>query len=338
MQRRSLALLCTSGCLGLLVAGCGVQRGESAVVSEGNPARPAGVSCLGRVTPGDRIVKVSAPPQSIVKVLRVRRGSRVRARQELAILRDYDVAAAALTEAVSDVAVAESAVVQAKAGEKPAAIAAQEAAVRRQEAVLLNAQKDFDRKQALVQDGLVPGQDLDAARLTFDTARQGLSREKDLLQSVKQVRSEDVLVAEKQLAAAQAKVDYARAALNQNRILAPEAGTVLEIHAYPGEAVSSEGLLDLGDLGRMFVQAEVYISDIPRVRVGAAATVTGEGFAGTISGKVMEILRQVSQNQLYPTDAFTAADKRVLEVRIRLDDGAKVQHLSNSQVSVRIEP
>ena len=88
----------------------------------------------------------------------------------------------------------------------------------------------------------------------------------------------------------------------------------------------------------MFVVAEVYVSDVPRVREGARATITGEGFTGALTGKVEEILRQASNNQLYPTDALTAADKRVLGVRIRLDDGKKVQHLSNSQVSVHIEP
>jgi len=338
MQARSLVLLCTNGWLGIVAAGCGTGHGQPDVVSAGNAAQPLGVTCLGRITPGDRVIKVSAPPQSIVKQLRVRRGSQVRAGQELAILRDFDMAAAALAEAESDVAVAESAVAQAMAGEKPAAVAAQEAAVHSQEAALLNAQKDLARKQDLFHDGLLPGADFDAARLAVETARQGLLRENELLRSLKQVRTEDVQVAEKKLAAAKAKETYARAALNQNRIVAPEDGTVLEIHAYPGEAVSSDGLLDLGNLGRMYVEAEVYISDLPRVREGAGATITGQGFSGTISGKVVEILRQASDNRLYPTDAFTAADKRVLGVRIRLDDATRVQHLSNAEVSVRIEP
>lgn len=148
----------------------------------------------------------------------------------------------------------------------------------------------------------------------------------------------DVQLAQQRLAAARAKEAYARAALVQNRILAPEAGTVLDVHAYPGEAVPSDGLLDVGDLSRMFVVAEVYLSDLPRVQLGAPATITGDGFAGSISGKVVEVLREASQNQLYPTNVLTAADKRVIGVSIQLDDGSKVQHLSNSRVSMRIEP
>jgi len=338
MRTWSWVLLCAGGWLGLVPAGCGMRHGESSVAAAANSAQPLGVSCLGRITPGEHIIQVSAPPQAIVKELRVHRGSEVRAGQELAILRDYDIAAAALAEAETDVGVAESTLVQAKAGEKPAALAVQEAAVRRQESVLRGASQDFERKQGLFQEHLLATADLDAARVALESARQGLKRENELLQSLTQVRSEDVQVAEKKLAAAQARKAYAVAALNQNRIVALQAGTVLEIHAYPGETVSSNGLLDLGDLSRMFVEAEVYISDLPRVRVGAAATVTGEGFAGALSGKVVEIMRQASDNRLYPPDVFTAADKRVLGVRIRLDDVTKVQHLSNSQVSVRIQP
>ena len=88
----------------------------------------------------------------------------------------------------------------------------------------------------------------------------------------------------------------------------------------------------------MYVLAEVYISDVPRLRTGAAAVITGEGFDGTLTGRVEEILRVASDNEVYPTDPRAAADRRVLGVRIRLADGARVEHLSNSQVSVRIQP
>jgi HlyD family secretion protein len=337
MQASTIVLMTAAGLSSLIGAGCG-SHAQPAVVSAGNAPEPVGVSCLGRITPGDRAVKVSAPPDSIVKELRVRRGSRVAPGQELAVLRNYDVAAASLAEAASEVAVAESEVAQTKAGEKPATIAAQAAAAHRQETVLRSAETDLARKKELFEGGLLPKSEFETSQAAVDTARHDLDRQNELLRSLHQVRSEDVEVAEKKLAQAQAKAAYAKSVLEQNRILAPAAGTVLEIHAYPGEPVSQDGLLDLGDLSRMFVDAEVYVSDIPRVHQGASATITGEGFSGTLSGKVVEILRQASGNQLFPNDALTAADKRVLVVRIRLEDAGPVQHLSNSQVSVRIEP
>jgi len=336
MQATHAALLCTSGWLCLAAAGCG-SRQQSAVAAS-PPPEPVGVTCLGRITPGDRIIRVSAPPQAIVKQLRVVRGSQVKAGQELAILRDYDIAAANLAGARTDVAVAETGVAQAKAGEKSSAIAAQQAAIQRQQALLLSAEKDFERKQELSRGGLLSGAELDVSRLALETARDDLNRESELLNSLMQVRPVDVQVAEMKLAAAKAKEAYARMMLDQSRIFAPSTGTVLEIHAYPGETVSGDGLLDLGDLTHMFVEAEVYVSDLPRVREGAAAAISGLGFTGTVAGRVVEILRQASDNRLYPPDAFSAADKRVIGVRIRLDEPGKLRNLSNSQVSVRIEP
>jgi len=306
------------------------------MAAAGSAPQAAGVTCLGRITPGARVMKVSAPAQSIVKELRVHRGSKVKRGEEVAVLRDYDVALAAFLEAQGQVAVAESALVQARAGEKPAAIAAQESAVRRQESVLEGTEKDLQRKQSLFQYQLLPGADLEAAKLAAETAREGLRRERDLLDSVKQVRQEDVLVAEKKLALARIQEERARAEMDRNRITAPLSATVLDIYAYPGEAVSGQGILDLGDTGNMFVEAEVYVSDIPRVREGPSASIRGEGIPGEIRGKVVEILRETSDSKLYPNNSLTAADKRVLIVRIRLDDAAQVQHLNNSQVSVHI--
>jgi HlyD family secretion protein len=322
----------------LAASGCRSEHVEPAMAASIASPQPLGVSCLGRITPGDRIIKVAAPPQAIVKELRVARGSQVRAGQQIAVLRDYDLAAAAVAQARSEVELAESAVNQAKAGEKPAAVAAQQAAIERQEAILRNAERELQRKQDLSRDGLLPGAEVQAAQLTVDTARHAMRRERELLQSVQQVRLEDVQVAQRKFEVALAKERYATTELNRYQITSPASGTVLEIHAYPGETVTSEGILDLGDVGNMFVVAEVYMSDVPRVREGARASITGEGFAGPLTGKVEEILRLASGNQLYPVDAQTAADKRVLGVRIRLDDSQKVQHLTNSQVSVRIEP
>ena len=334
---RAILSLLTLGML-LGVSGCSREHGEPAVAASTAPVQPRAISCLGKITPGDRIIKIAAPPQAIVKELLVARGSHVRAGQKIAVLRDYDVAAAALAQARSEVALAESAVSQAKAGDKPAAVAAQQAAIESQQSILRNAESELRRNKDLSRNGLLSTAEVEASQLRVDTARHNIRRETELLQSLQQVRSEDVQVAQRKLELSITKERHATTELNRNQITSPSAGTVLEIHTYPGEAVTSDGILDLGDLGNMFVLAEVYLNDVPRVREGARATITGEGFLGTVTGKVEEVLRQASGNRLYPVDAQTAADKRVLGVRIRLDNSQKVQHLTNSQVSVRIEP
>ncbi len=337
MQAARKIMLAVSVFLSVSAIGCRQEATPSALAAE--KVEPAGpVGCLGRITPGQRVMRVSAPPGSIIKELHVRRGATIAVGAEIAVLRDIDVARSAVLEAERQVAVDESMLQQARAGEKPASVAAQETAIRRQEAALQGAEKDLERKKSLSAEGLLPAMEVDAAVLSAETARHALRREHELLDSLKQVRTEDVAVAEKKLDFSRSRLESARVELNRNRILSPASATVLEIYAYPGEAVSDQGILDLGDMDKMFVDAEVYVSDLPRVHEGAKATITGQGFEGALTGRVAEILREIANSRLFPSDSLTAADKRVLTVRIRLDDPGKVRYLSNSQVSVRIEP
>jgi HlyD family secretion protein len=326
--------------LAILCAGCGQRpQGTGVVAASAPPAKtPEVISCLGRLVPGQRILTISAPAQSIVKELRVQRGSFVRRGDVVAVLRDHDQAMAAVREAESEVAVSASEVEQAKAGERPAAVAAQDAAIARQDMILQDAERSLARKTSLSRKGDISSEELDRAQLAVNTAREALKRERQVRESLLQVRDVDVAAAEKKLARAVAKKERAQSELERYLILAPVSATVLEVHTYPGEAISSRGIADLGDTGNMFVEAEVYLTDVPRVRIGAPALITGEAVRGTLHGVVAEILREAGDSSLYPTSALTAADKRILRVRIRLDRSGAVQHLSNSQVSVRIEP
>lgn len=326
--------------LAILCASCGQRpQGSSAVAAaSAPPPLPTVISCLGRIVPGQRIVTVSAPVASIVKELRVKRGSTVRQGEVIAVLRDYDQALAALREAESEIAVAQSEVDQARAGERPAAVAAQDAAIARQDVILQDAERSLARRKTLAQQGDISSEDLDRAQLAVNTAREALRRERQVRESLLQVRDVDVAAAEKKLARAATRRDHAQAELDRYLITSPATATVLEVRAYPGEAVTDRGIVDLGDTRNMFVEAEVYLTDVPRVRLGAPATVTGEAIRGPLHGVVAEILREAGDSTVYPTSALTAADKRILRVRIRLDDPAAVHHLSSSQVSVRIEP
>src|SRR5260370_20879127 len=111
--------------LGMLLAasGCRSEHVEPAMAASTTSTQPRAISCLGRITPGDRIIKIAAPPQAIVKELLVARGSHVRAGQEIAVLRDYDLAAAAVAQARSEVELAESTWNQPNAGGNAAALA-----------------------------------------------------------------------------------------------------------------------------------------------------------------------------------------------------------------------
>ena len=317
---------------------CGRQQ-QSQAKSTGADSPPPEIACLGRIVVEDGAVKVAAPAQTIVLELRVQRGSMVRPGDIVAVLQNYSILKAAVKEAESQVAVAESALTQVKIPEKNANIAAQKAAIERQQLIVDHNEVDYQRKKQLHGEHLVPTTDLQLADINLKTAQRDLRREGNLLAGLQEVRGVDVDLATKKLAAAAATLDRALADLDGTLVRAPRAGTVLEIYAREGEAVGpDQRILDLGNTAHMFVEAEVYANDFPRVHEGAKASITGQAFAGTLTGTVVEILRQAGTSTLVPVDPLTSTDKRVIRVRIRLHPGPDIMRLSGSQVDVRIEP
>lgn len=286
---------------------------------------------------GEGARRIAAPQLAIVSQLKVQRGSRVRTGDIIAVLQEYAPAMAALREAEEQVAVAESTIEQVKAPDKQAAIAAQEAVIARQRFVLRNLETEFNRQKRLFAEKLIPSMDVENAEVRVQTAQEDLRREERVLAGLQQFREVDVALARKKLAAAIAARDRAKVEAEKNLVRAPMNGTVLEIFAREGEAVTAErGILNLGDTDNMFVEAEVYATDFPRVKEGAAAEITGEAIRGTLRGKVDEILREAGESALFPVDPLTATDKRVIRVRIRLEPNQGVERLSGLQVSVRI--
>ena len=88
--------------------------------------------------------------------------------------------------------------------------------------------------------------------------------------------------------------------------------------------------------------AEVYESDINRVRVGQSVRLTSEngGFNGTLQARVLRISPQVSQRQVLSTDPTGDADARVVEVRLALDPQAvaRVRNLAGLKLIARFNP
>ncbi len=145
-----------------------------------------------------------------------------------------------------------------------------------------------------------------------------------------------------ELQEARASLVKASTDLVNTELRAPIDGTVLRIQSRVGERPGDKGILELGASDRMEASVEVYESDIDRVRLGQAVTLTSEngGFDGTLKGTVRRISPQVRQREVLSTDPTGDADARVVEVRVRLDpsDGARVSSLTGLKVIARLQP
>jgi HlyD family secretion protein len=140
---------------------------------------------------------------------------------------------------------------------------------------------------------------------------------------------------------AHAELARVRTDLINTELLAPLDGTVLRIHARPGERPGEKGILELADSDRMEALLEVYESDINRVRIGQRARISSEngGFEGSLNGRVSRISPQVRQRELLSVDPTSDADARIVEVRVRLDpgDARRVRSLTGLKVIGRLD-
>jgi HlyD family secretion protein len=90
----------------------------------------------------------------------------------------------------------------------------------------------------------------------------------------------------------------------------------------------------------MYVVAEVYQTDIQKVKVGQKATITSNAFPGKIQGTVSKIGWQIDRQSIFSLNPAADTDRRIVEVKISINDPAdsqRVARLTNLQVDVAIQ-
>lgn len=300
------------------------------------------VACLGRIEPRNGVMRVAAPylfgRPSLVKELRVKEGEGVRKGQLLAILDGRDQLQAALDQCQARVGVARSRVAQVKAGAKSDDLSAQRAQIARLEASLEHARAEHKRYAQLRKSEDVTASDLDARQMAVTSEQRLLEEAQAKLKSMSEVRPTDVDLAEAEFRAALADEQRARREYESSALYAPVAGRVIKIHAHAGEEVDARGVLELAQTDQMYAVAEVYETDIARVRPGQHATITSDLLPRPLQGQVERIGMKVTPSSVLPADPASFADSRVIEVKIRLDDSGAVAGLINGRVSVVIHP
>jgi len=126
------------------------------------------------------------------------------------------------------------------------------------------------------------------------------------------------------------------AVLAKTRILAPIDGVIITRHVEPGETIENGSkIVTVADLSRTRVEAEFDEFDAARVKLGAPARVTAEGFDGkSWAGVVEEIPDAVAGRKLKPSDPGKPEDTRVLLVKIALKEPTPLKLGQRVEVAV----
>ncbi|MDJ0531425.1 MAG: ABC exporter membrane fusion protein [Xenococcaceae cyanobacterium MO_207.B15] len=336
------------------------------------------VTALGRLEPVGEIIQVSVSSSAEgnrIEELLVREGEEIKKDQVIAVLDSRDRLEAALRQAEARVTVAQANLARVKAGAQTGEIEAQRAAIARIEAErnndiaaqtamvsrmgaeLRNAQIEYQRYEKLYNQGAVSASQRDSKELILETAKEQLAEAKANLSRIKtaqqqqiaeakatlnkiaEVRPVDVDVAAAEVKEAQAALATAQAERDRAYIRSPQVGTVTKILTRPGEIVSSnEGVVRIGQINQMYAVAEVYESDIGKVKLGQKATVTSNAISGKLTGTVEHIGLEIERQEVVNTDPTANIDAKVVEVKVKLDpeSSQKVAGLTNLLVKVQI--
>ena len=277
------------------------------------------VACAGRIIPAERVQKLAAPSptgaQAVIKQMNVKAGDVINKGDIVAVIAGEDTALASVNSARAAL---------------QTAMSTRDVRVMQQK----NMQADIEGEIQQIKNVLLEKDPPRREREELEYQQTSLMRKLAHIRVLTPLieKNEDNIVAQ-----AKTALDEAIRVLNSYYVKAPISGRVLEMHVKQGEAVSMEGICEIANIAEIFVEAEVYVADIAKVKVGQKAQITSDALVGKIyDGSVVSISRTVKSNKFFSSDPSDFSNLRVVRVKIKLNNPDAFKTLIGSQVNVRI--
>jgi HlyD family secretion protein len=198
------------------------------------------------------------------------------------------------------------------------------------------AEKQLTRARELLQGHVIAQADVDRAQAERDDAiatRDAAQQKLTLLE--RGSRREEVAAAREAAVAARAQLAGLRSREGELVVTAPSAGVVLLRNFEAGElALPGQPVLTLGNPDSLWVRVYVAAPEIVRVKLGARAEVSPDGFRRQrFAGRVVTI---ATQSEFTPRAALTEEERAnlVFAVKLALDPGPALK--AGLPVDVRI--
>lgn len=299
---------------------------------------------LARLMPrGD--VSIVAPPYGAgdarIAELLVSTGDRVEKGSVVARLDNEGQLESAVLMAEANVAVRQAALMQTRAAVLNSEGEAQ-AALEQAQIAATEAAADHLRTQELFQRGVTTQAALDASAaaerqsaLSVQKAQATLAR----FTGEGVDMQPDVVVAARNLDAADADLARAHSDLARAAVLAPVSGVILDVLAHAGERPPAAGIMQMGDTDQMMAEVEVYQDRIGAVAVGQPVELVAVAIGQTLQGRVLSIGLMVGQQGLVSDDTAANTDARVITAMVELDarSSAIAARFTNLEVIARID-
>jgi HlyD family secretion protein len=299
---------------------------------------------LARLMPQGDISPVAAPSGSgdarISEIL-VSVGDTLEKGQLVARLDNLAQLESAVQSAKANVGVREAGLLQVKQSVRNS-LAEAGAALEQAEAAAEVARTDRARAQELFSRGVATQAALNTAISVDRQAAQAVEKARATLSRYTSDdidNQPDVIVAERNLEAAQVDLERARRDLDRAKVVAPISGVVLDIYARPGESPPKDGIMAMGDTSQMMAEVEIYQDRIALVAVGQPVEIVSEAIGQTLTGVIERIGLIVGRQELVSNDTAATLDARVFDVLVRLDPASSkiAARYTNLEALARID-
>lgn len=298
----------------LLLTACGNKEEKKVIPAvAANELTVEVVVGIASIEPIERIVQLTTESAGVVEAIHAQVSQQVK-KGELLFTLSNEVEAAQVNQA------------QSKLRTQHSIIESQEATLRSLEVQVQNASSNFNRTQKLFDGQAATQQQLDDSRFTLDNiSQQKISAQANLQQ---QIAKQGEL---------QADLNYYQSLLNRKHIRAPRAGTVLSIEAKVGNYINSAAALgEFAPEGGLIAITEIDELFADRLKVGQRATLRPQGDSTLLgNGEVYIVSPYLRKKSLFSDNASNLEDRRVREVRVKINSDAKV--LIGSRVECVIE-
>src|SRR6266851_4912035 len=237
--------------------------------------------------------KISAP----VKAFYIKRGSRVRQGQLLAVLENRDLAATA-QENQGAYNQAEATYATTTSAQLPEEIQKVQLDTQAAKQMLEAQQKIYNSRQELFQQGAIPRKELDQAGVDLTQARNQYQIAQKHLDALMATGKQQALKsAAGQLESAKGKFLGAAAQMSYSQIRSPIDGVVTDRPLYPGEmAAAGTPIVTVMDISQVIAKAHIPQPEAELLKVGDKATITVPGESEPVDAKVTVVSPALDPN------------------------------------------
>jgi HlyD family secretion protein len=269
--------------ISVLALGCSAPEKEKPLVVSVQ-VTPVNVAPISDVISAEAVLSplqqaiITPKITSTIKTFLVQRGSHVRQGQLLAVLENADLSAAA-EQSKGEFAQAEAGYDISTGASIPQDLQKAELDASTAKISLDAAQKVYDSRKDLFQQGALPRRDLDTAEVALSQARNQYEVAQRQLQDRQRLGQKQALKsASGQLAAAKGKYLAAQAALHYSEIRSPIDGVVTDRPQFAGElATANQPLMTVMNISKLIAKLHIAQTEAATLKVGVPADLSVAG-------------------------------------------------------------